>query len=297
MLSTQYEVFYEVASHLSFSKAGKSLFLTQPAVSKHVKNLESQLGISLFDRNGSRIQLTTPGETLLKYLHEAKIVQKQIEFDLAIMKNQQAAKGELAIGASTTISLYTVPKIISQFHKLYPNVKIQLMNRNSERIIAALLNKEIDLGIVEGVKKISSISYQYFTNDEIIPVCSIHSPYASHKLKFDDLKTVPLALREQGSGTLEVLSSYLEKRRIRLRDLNVKVKIGGTEALKNFLVEDICLGFLPRKSVTKELATESLMEVNIDGFKISRKFYFIMRQGESQLGVLKEFLKTAKSAI
>lgn len=297
MLSIQYEVFYEVASLLSFSKAGKSLFLTQPAISKHVKNLESHLGISLFDRNGNRIQMTAPGETLFKYLHKAKIVQKQIEFDLAIVKNQQAAKGKLAIGASTTISLYTVPIIISQFHKLYPNVKIQLMNRNSERIIEALLNKEIDLGIVEGIKKISSISYQYFTNDEIIPVCSIHSPYASHKLKFDDLKTVPLALREQGSGTLDALSGYLEKRSVRLRDLNVKVKIGGTEALKNFLVEDICLGFLPRKSVSKELVAKSLKEVNIDGLKISRKFYFIMRQGESQLGVLKEFMKTAKSTV
>lgn len=295
MLSTSYEVFFEVANCLSFSRASRKLYLTQPAVSKHVKKLEQELGISLFVRQGGAVALTEAGKKLQEYLHQAKIIQNGIEFDLRVIKKLEEARGILNVGSSTTISLYILPKIISLVHKKYPNVQIRLLNRNAENVLKALLNKEIDLGVIEGYHKISAVSYQYFTDDEVIAVCSVHSPFASRNMQLQDLKRIPLALREQGSGTLEALYKALEKKGLKPRTLNVKVKIGGTEALKNFLKEDVCLGFLPRRSVLSELENKTMKEVEIEGLSINRKFYFIRRQGEGKAGIIAEFIKTAKT--
>ena len=297
MISFHYKVFAEVATNLSFSKAADVLFISQPAVSKHIKKLESEIGLPLFARKGNTISLTSSGEKLLDYLHKAKIIQGQIESDIQIVKSQLEAKGELNIGASTTLSLYVLPRILSVFHKKFPNVNILLVNRNSENILRALINKEIDLAIIEAQHKISSVNYQPFMDDEIIPVCAWHSPYGKTEVTAEELKNIPIVLRERGSGTHAVLTKRLEKQQIKLSQLNVIARLGGTEALKNFLVEDIAIGFLSRLAVKNELENGQLREVKIKSVKIERTFNFLMRKGEASTGIIKSFIKEAKSSL
>jgi len=297
MISFHYKVFSEVASNLSFSKAADVLFISQPAVSKHIKKLESEIGLPLFERKGNTISLTSSGEKLLDYLHKAKIIQGQIESDIQIVKSQLEAKGELNIGASTTLSLYVLPRILSVFHKKFPNVNILLVNRNSENILRALINKEIDLAIIEAQHKISSVNYQPFMDDEIIPVCAKHSPYGKTEVTAEELKNIPIVLRERGSGTHAVLTKNLEKQQIKLSQLNIIARLGGTEALKNFLVEDIAIGFLSRLAVKNELENGLLREVKIKSVKIKRTFNFLMRKGEVSTGIIKSFIKEAKSSL
>ena len=297
MISFHYKVFAEVATNLSFSKAADVLFISQPAVSKHIKKLESEIGLPLFARKGNTISLTSSGEKLLDYLHKAKIIQGQIESDIQIVKSQLEAKGELNIGASTTLSLYVLPRILSVFHKKFPNVNILLVNRNSENILRALINKEIDLAIIEAQHKISSVNYQPFMDDEIIPVCAWHSPYGKTEVTAEELKNIPIVLRERGSGTHAVLTKRLEKQQIKLSQLNIIARLGGTEALKNFLVEDIAIGFLSRLAVKNELENGQLREVKIKSVKIERTFNFLMRKGEASTGIIKSFIKEAKSSL
>ena len=297
MISFHYKVFAEVASNLSFSKAADVLFISQPAVSKHIKKLESEIGLPLFARKGNTISLTSSGEKLLDYLHKAKIIQGQIESDIQIVKSQLEAKGELNIGASTTLSLYVLPRILSVFHKKFPNVNILLVNRNSENILKALINKEIDLAIIEAQHKISSVNYQPFMDDEIIPVCAWHSPYGKTEVTAEEVKNIPIVVRERGSGTHAVLTKRLEKQQIKLSQLNVIARLGGTEALKNFLVEDIAIGFLSRLAVKNELENGLLREVKIKSVKIERTFNFLMRKGEVSTGIIKSFIKEAKSSL
>lgn len=297
MIAISYQVFFEVANLLSFSKAAKALSLSQPAVSKHIKNLEGKLGSSLFERNGNSISLTPSGKKLYEHLFQARAIEKQLEYDLSILKGQEEARGTLKLGASTTVSLYLLPRIISQFHKNFPNTHIQLLNRNSDNILAALLNKEIDLALIEGQNKNNRVSYSFFTEEEVIAVCSRHSPYGRLPLDLNELKQVPLALRERGSGTLYVLSKELEQHHILQSELNVKVRLGGTEALKNFLMEDICLGFLPKISVVKELDRKELIQVPIPDLKIFRQFYFAIRQGENTYGLTREFIRLVKNSL
>ncbi|MFN1834762.1 LysR substrate-binding domain-containing protein [Balneola sp. MJW-20] len=294
MIAFKYKVFFEVAANLSFTKAAELLFISQPAVSKHIQNLENELGVALFDRRGNTIQLTSPGAKLLEYLHKARHLEKMVQSDIDIFRNQQEITGELKVGSSTTISLYVLPEILSSFHKKFPGIKILLINRNSENIINALQDKNIDLAIVESYHKINSLNYSPFIEDEIIPVCSSRSPYADQVIDLEDLRDIPLVLRERGSGTLGVINEALEKNGMKLGDLNIIARLGGTEALKNFLVKDESVGFLSKLAVVDELEKNQLRRLEIRGISLSRKMYFVTRKGEDRTGFIRSFILEAK---
>ncbi len=296
MLSTRHELFMEVASQLSFSKAGKILFISQPAISKHIKALEDYYKHTLFERKGNTIKLTAAGNLLLSHLKETKKIQNQLEFELSTITDEFKAKGELKLGASTTVALYIIPKMLSAFHQKYPEIKLSLLNRNTDTIVKALLDDDIDIGIVEGKKKLSSIIYQSFFKDEVVAICSAKSAIAKKKtLSLDELKNTPVVLREQGSGTLDAVKDVLQKKGIKLSDLKVGIRLAGTEALKNFLREDECLGFLPKGSVTRELKDGDLIAIKIEHFKIERNFFFIQRRGADNNELNKSFIKLCKS--
>lgn len=298
MLSTRHEIFIEVATNLSFSKAGEVLFISQPAISKHIKALESFYKTTLFERKGNAIELSKGGTLLLSRLKEAKKIQNQLEFELSVLNDQLKAKGQLKLGASTTVALYIIPKILSAFHQKYPEIKISLLNRNTDTIIKALADQDIDIGIVEGKKKNSAILYQPFATDEVIAVCSAKSPIAKKRsLTVPEIKNYRVVLREQGSGTLAALKYNLEKNGVKLSELNVNVRLAGTEALKNFLREDNCLGFLPKGSVTRDLENGELVTVKIENFQIIRNFFFIQRHGTDNNELNKAFIRFCKNEV
>lgn len=286
----------EVAANLSFSKAAQVLFMSQPAISKHIKALEKQYKTNLLERKGNSVQLSEAGKLLYTRLMEARKIRDQLEFELSTLKDHLEAKGQLRLGASTTVALYILPKILSAFHQKYPDVKISLLNRNAETITNALINEEIDVGIVEARNRRSDIVYKPFMNDEVVAVCSARSELAQKgSISILEVKSYPVVLREQGSGTLAALKQALGKHGIRLSDLKVGIRLAGTEALKNFLKEDYCLGFLPKRSLYKELRDKELVEVNIEGLHIQREFYFILRHGSEDDGLTNTFIRFAKS--
>lgn len=282
MLSVKHEVFLEVAKQKSFSKASQLLFISQPAISKHIRNLEEQYATRLFERKGVSIELTEAGRLLYEKLIEVKAIQDQTEFELSAIKDLLQVKGTLKLGASTTVALYILPKVLSAFQSRYPQIVINLLNRNTEIVLQALLNGEINLGIVEGRSKLTQVSHRPFITDKVVAVCSKKSAIAKKKqYELDELLHLPLALREAGSGTLAALRSSLEKKKIKMSSLQTKARLGGTEALKNFLVESDLLGFLPQRSVLKELEQGTLTEIHFTGLQIERNFYFIERKGEN----------------
>ena len=293
MLSVAHHVFLEVAANLSFSKAAHVLFITQPAVSKHIKSLEDQYKVPLFERKGGSILLTEAGKVLNKHLLNGSEIQRKIEYDLSTLSNISSASGNLRLGASTTIALYILPSILSNFQREYSNVDVQLVNRNSEYILNALLNHEVDVGIIEVENKLTTVSYQFFMSDEVIPVCSSKSPLAGQSLSIEQLTQTPLALRERGSGTLDALLKELLEKGVKSSDLNIKIRLGGTEALKNFLLADQCLGFMPKPSIVRELAEGDLVEVPIEGLHINRDFFFIRRKGTDDDGLTSNFIQFA----
>ena len=296
MLSFKHEVFLEVARQLSFTKASQNLYISQPAITKHIQQLEEEYRASLFERKGSSITLTEAGNILLDFITRTKTLEKQLEYELSTYRDRFHAKGELKLGASTTIALYIAPSLLSAFRRKYPEVSMSLFNRNSEGIVKALLDHEIDLGIVEGKNKTSMVNTETFLADEVVPVCSSTS-YLARRAKYtiSEIKDMPIVLRERGSGTLSVLKHALQAHGIKLSDLKVRMRLGGTEALKNFVLADDCVGFLSMKAVSKELASGELVRLYIDGLTVVRQFYFIQRHGDENHGLNEAFLKFAKS--
>jgi DNA-binding transcriptional LysR family regulator len=293
MISFAHRVFMEVAANLSFSKAAHILFITQPAISKHIKALEDQYKVPLFERKGNSIVLTEAGKKLNEYLLQAIEIERRAEYDLSLLSNTSHASGYLRLGASTTIALYILPSILSGFQQKNANVDIQLVNRNSEYILNALLTHEVDLGIIEVDNKLTTVSYKPFMTDEVIPVCSAKSPLSGKSLSLKQLQKTPVALRERGSGTLNALFKALSAHQVKPADLTVKIRLGGTEALKNFILADQCLGFLPEPAIVRELAAGDLVKVPVEGLKIARNFYFIRRKGTEDYGLTHDFTEYA----
>ncbi|WP_026966338.1 LysR family transcriptional regulator [Algoriphagus terrigena] len=294
MIDYRYEVFLVVARHLSFSKAAEHLFISQPAVSKHIRQLEGELGTALFIRKGNATLLTPAGEQLLEELLPAKRIQKGIRTYFDSLKKEEEIKGEIKIGASTTFSLYVIPKILASLHREVPGAQILLVNGNSETILKALDSQEIDLACVESFHHTNSYQSEPFMVDEIIPVCASSSPYAKDNLPFGELIHCRMALRERGSGTLAILTQSFDQHGIKLNELNVIARLGGTEALKNYLIEAEAIGFLSRLAVQKELKSGALKEIKVPGFQVMREFSFVTRKGEETLGLMRNLIRKAR---
>ncbi|MBC3541568.1 LysR substrate-binding domain-containing protein [Rufibacter sediminis] len=294
MISHKHVVFFEVARQLSFTKASQILYISQSAISKQIKALEDHYRTGLFERHGNTISLTPAGQLLFEKLEAVQQIQNDLHQELPLLSQEFRPQIKLVLGASTTISLYILPPVLSAYLMQYPQVELSLRNRNSENILKALLDHDIDLGIIEGINKVSQVTYTPFLTDEVIAVCSHRNPLKKHDLEVKDLYQVPLALREAGSGTLAVLEEAFLQKGIKLSQLQVRVRLGGTEALKNFVRVDTCLAFLPRQAVVKELASGELVEVKIKDLHVQRTFNFIQRKGTENNAPYKNFIQFMK---
>ena len=274
------KVFYTVANRLSFTKAAGELFITQPAISKHIQELEEQYKIKLFDRNGSKISLTNAGELLLKHTKNIFEIYREIDFEMSSLINER--KGLLRIGASTTISQYIIPPLLARFHQKMENIKVNLLNGNTEQIESALLNREIEIGIVEGQSKNKAIQYTQFLKDELVLVCkSSHALASKDEFTADDLKKMSFLIREHGSGTLEVIEHALKSLELKFSDLNIEMQLGSTESIKSYLVNSDCVAFMSVHAIEKELKNQELTILDVKNLSMERYFYIISLQGKN----------------
>ncbi len=279
------------AKNLSFSKAAEELFISQPAVTNHIKELESKLNVTLFERKGNKIYLTKAGEITYDYLKEISQHYRELEFELERLND--GYKGTLRIGASSTISQYLIPKVLAAFHKRYPEIELHLFNGNSFEMEQKLLANEIDMALVENETSQSNIKYIDFIDDEIIAVTGSNSIYSKRKLISPaDFMQIPIVLREKGSGTLEVIQKSLLKHHIFLDKLNILIHLGSTEAIKNFLSDFDGIALLSERSVEKELQLKEIVKLTIKNITLNRKFRIALRQGHdaSSIKLFMEFL-------
>ncbi len=278
MLNFRLRVFYSVATFSSFTKAAEEMFITQPAVTKNIKELESELGIRLFNRISNKITLTEAGKLLLHYTEHVLTLDKKFMFDLGVLK--QKFSGDLKLGASTTIGQYVLPPILAKFKMEQPEMELSLLNDNTQRIETALIEKILDLGIVEGNSKNSQLKYIPFIKDEIVAIAHSSQPlFEKDEITLSEFKEIPLVLRELGSGSLEVITEKLRQKDVKLKDLNVVMHLGSTESIKTFLANSNSIGLISINAVSKEIANGEFKIIDIADFEIVRNFYFIHLHG------------------
>ena len=284
-------VFISVAEKLSFSKAANELNITQPAITRHIRELEERYKVSLFERKGNKIYLTKAGEKVYNSYKEIAQLYRALEFEISQVHN--SVSGEFRIGASSTISQYVIPKIIASFHKRYPQISIYLINGNSFEMERQLEENIIDIALVENITSQPGISYRDFLEDELIVVAGKDSVYAKQNtISKEDLIKIPIVLREQGSGTLDVIRDSLAQQNINIENLNTLIHLGSTESIKNFLQEFDGLAIVSEKAIINELYLKTLVKIRVSGLTIRRKFRIAYRHGHKsrQVELFEDFL-------
>lgn len=273
------KVFLSVAKNLSFTKASQELFVSQPAITKHIQELETCYQVRLFDRQGNKISLTEAGKLLQE--HSEKILEdyKRLEYEMHLLHNEYI--GDLKLGASTTISQYVLPPLLANFIAKFPQVNLSLLNGNSREIEAALQEHRIDLGLVEGICRLPNLRYTTFLQDELVAVVHTGSKLSlPDEITPEDLSRIPLVLRERGSGTLDVFERALSEHNMKLSSLNVLLYLGSTESIKLFLEHTDCIGIVSIRSISRELLSGTFRVIEIKGMPMLREFCFVQPQGQ-----------------
>lgn len=284
------KVFYTVATKLSFTKAAAELFITQPAVTKHIHELEQQTGQRLFKRSGNTVSLTSAGELLLNYAKKIFELYASLEAEMAQLNN--TVGGTLRIGASTTIAQAILPRILALFRKAYPQVSFTFIEGNTDHISHKLMEEQLDVALVEGNSHFPQLTYSHFMKDEIVLVARSNSKLARMvEINPKQLTEIPLVLREQGSGTLDVIFKALPSVKLSPKDLTVETHIENTTSIKQYLQYSETAAFLSVQAITNELKHNELSIIDVKGLEIYRNFQFVNSQGDvnSLVALFKRF--------
>lgn len=273
------KVFKTVADRLSFTKAAAELLISQPAVTKQINELERLLGKPLFLRHGNRISLTDDGVRLLEYAN--RILALYGELRDAFVEEQGAFSGEIRLGASTTLSQYVLPGLLAKFRKLYPDVRVTLFNGNTEQIERQIADGKLDFGMIEGTASNPALHYELFMDDELVLVTSAsNTSFTREEITAADLPALPLVIRENGSGTLDVLSRELSRHGLSLRQLHIEMQLGSTESIKHYLFYSDTFAFVSVQAVLDKLAANRLRVVEVGDMELVRRFSFVTAHGQ-----------------
>ena len=272
-------VFVTAARTLSFSKCAAALNITQPAVSRHIGELEARYGMPLFTRGTSGVALTKAGGLLLSHAEGLLSAYQKMDYDMELLS--QTSQGRLSIGASTTIAMYLLPPVLASFMELSGGVEVSMLSGNSENVEQWLRDGTVDIGFVENASRRPWLHYEPLMADELVLVAGTQGRYGSlESVTPDELRGLPLVLREKGSGTREIIERALNRRGIRVDDLNVVIELSSTEAIKSFVRSSDTLAIVSVIALHRELADGSLRIVDIDGVDMPREFATAVRPGE-----------------
>ncbi len=283
-------VFLTVARTLSFTKAAAILNVSQPAISKHVKELESDFGEPLFERRGNSISLTNKGSDIIPLVES--ILEGYSALNDTICQEGYQYEGLLHIGASTTIAQYVLPEILAKFARQYPRIRLSVINANSDEVVRMLQRKEIDMAFIEGDTTSNSVHYSPFVSDDIVLVSTAHH---SKALNIGDIERLPLIIREEGSGTLSVVLSALRERGISRRQLNIKMQLGSSEAILRYIRSSSKdYAFISTRIAKEYIERGELVVTQVEGLNISRLFRYVELHGASVrlANIFKEFCNT-----
>ncbi len=260
MADRRLQVFHAVAKHLSFTKAAEALFMTQPAVTFQVRQLEEQFDTRLFDRTQGRIMLTAAGQVAYEYAEHILSLSAELEKRMREMGGQDA--GPLMIGASKTIAEFLLPRVLGEFMALHAGVVPRLFVENSEKVQERVAERTLDLGFIEGDSRLPSLLSEACCEDELQAICARSHPLARLAA------IAPAALaehayvsREPGSGTREVIDHYLAKAGLGNDALQVVMEASSPEALKGLVETGIGFTIMSRASVAKELRLGELVAI------------------------------------
>lgn len=265
----QLQIFISVFKNKSFSKAAKELFLTQPTISEHIKTIEEELNSKLFDRIGKSIIPTTEAELL--YDHAVRIIEKVEKLKDDLQKIKSTPSGNLHIAASSIPGTYILPKLISSFKNIYPDISIQISISDSKTVSDSLLSGQIFMGIVGTKLHQSKIEYTPFMNDELV----IASPDFINEsfIEPEEILRYSFIMREEGSGTRKEMERWFNDIGIDIEKLKVVCILSSTDAVKQAIKNGVGISILSIHAIKDEIECQKLKAIKIKNYQMNRTFY------------------------
>lgn len=262
-----YKIFYHTVSSGSFSGAAEKLFITQSAVSQAIKNLETKLGVTLFFRKTRNLKLTPEGEMLFTHIEQAYNFIKAGEQKLA--ETQNLDSGEIRIGASDTVCKYFLLPYLESFHRLYPKVKIQFINRTSPKILENLKNGAVDFAVVTLPINDKSINVRELkVVTDIFVAAPKYAELKDHRIKLADLADYPLLLLEKASSTRRNFDAFLRQNQITLFP---EIELESVDLLVEFARIGLGVAHVLKESALAPIERGELFEVEVEEKMPQRK--------------------------
>jgi LysR family transcriptional regulator, transcriptional activator of the cysJI operon len=279
------KVFRAVADQLSFRKAGELLLLTQPAVTLQIQALEEDLGVRLFSRAGGRVALTKQGSILLR--HAERIAAIAAEAEQELLPNGGQLSGTFALGVSTTIAQYVLPKLLADFFAQHPRLRLSIHSGNTDATVRRLVDGKVSVALVAGPVRQREVRAEPFMDDELVLVAP--PGFELDRLSAGRLVESTLLVREHGSGSRHVVEMALAKARLKIKSFKNVIELDSTEAIKSAVEAGLGVGFVSRLAVNKELELQALKVVGVEGLRVSRKYFIASLAGPERSGTAGAF--------
>jgi DNA-binding transcriptional LysR family regulator len=283
------KVFCTVAETKSFSKTSEIIHLTQPAVSLQIQALEEKYETKLFDRSSSKVNLTPAGEVLYKYAKDILALYASAEKVISEMTG--LVKGSITIGAGSTIGNYLLPRVITDFRKAHPKIKVHLLIGNMQKVIELLNSGNINIGFVEGDVKRHKMFSEKLVSDELLVIVPHHHQWAQRKeISATELIGEPFIFREAGSSTRQTIEKFLSKHGITTQEMKVSMVLGSTEAIKDAVENGLGISIISQWAARKENKYGTLHLINLKEEKIVRNFSLLIYKNSVSTHAVDEFL-------
>ncbi len=270
------EAFSKVYELKSFSKAGESLYLSQPTISAHVSALEKDLGIRLFDRLGRVVLPTVAGDILYRHVQEAFQSLENAKAEIQLLQDKVA--GRLVLGASTIPAHYFLPQMLRGFLGQYPDVSVELRVGDTESVTRGVLEGEYIVGVVGDLDESLDLTFAPLFKDELVVIAP---PDLAPEEGAKDLATLlerPWVMRELGSGTRNAFERALVEAGRDVRSVKTAVVVDSTQAVLRCVQAGLGLSITSRLAARQALERGELREIPVPELSLRRSFFCVYRE-------------------
>lgn len=272
MIDLRYETFLTLCRLKSYTQTAKALHITQPAVTQHIQYLENQYQCKLFIYKGRSLYVTPQGRFLQSYVTTLSADNKHFAQKL---READSPQKHITFGATLSIGEYSMPDIIAALLEKNKDLTIHMTVANTQLLLEKLNLGTLDFLLVEGLFNKADYETRRFSLEKFIPLCAAQSPYAKGSFTLEALTSSPLVLREEGSGTREILKQLLLEHSYPIEAFSQVIEIGNMAAIKKLVAKNIGITFLFEAAAKEELRAGTLKQIDVEGFEALREFNFV----------------------
>lgn len=279
----------------SFSRAAKRVFLTQPSLTKHIKNLEEVVNAKIVNRENMGISLTTEGKILYDYAR--RMIKLRDEAKEKILRARDNESGNIFVSASTIPATYILPYLLNDFKNLFPDIRAYIQANDSEETLGMILNNQAEIGFI-GKKTLNKrLSVEPLWKETLVLAIPEDHPWRKRKhVTLDEISKEPYIIRETGSATREIMEEYLLKNTAKsLSKFNIVCEMGSSESVKEAIIAGLGVSIISIHAIKRELKQRAIIAMPIQDCTIQRYFYLIYKKHLSLMHHHKLFLEFVKN--